>query len=118
MPHGHLVQIVGYGVVTAAAFGLTFAALARIGATHTAVVMTLEAASTVVLAGIALGEGISLVQALGGLSILTAAGLVALRVVGQPVEPLGKQSLFGVAKRQILLALQGLSQRHGAARQV
>ena len=54
---------------------LTFAALARIGASHTAVVMTLEAASTVVLAAIVLGEGISPAQALGGLAILAARRL-------------------------------------------
>jgi drug/metabolite transporter (DMT)-like permease len=75
-PRGHLLQIFGYGAVTAAAFGLTFAALARIGATHTAVVMTLEAASTVLLAGLVLGEGISTAQALGGLAILTAAAVI------------------------------------------
>lgn len=77
IPSGHLLQIVGYGAVTAAAFGLTFAALARIGATHTAVVMTLEAASTVLLAGLVLGEGISPAQALGGLTILTASAVIA-----------------------------------------
>ena len=77
MPSGHLLQIVGYGAVTAAAFGLTFAALARIGASHTAVVMTLEAVSTVVLAAIVLGEGISPAQALGGLAILAAAAVIA-----------------------------------------
>jgi drug/metabolite transporter (DMT)-like permease len=77
IPTGHLVQIVGYGAVTAAAFALTFAALARIGATHTAVVMTLEAASTVLLAGLVLGEGISPAQALGGVAILTAAVIIA-----------------------------------------
>jgi drug/metabolite transporter (DMT)-like permease len=76
IPRGHLVQIVGYGAVTAAAFGLTFAALARIGATHTAVVMTLEAAATVLLAAIVLGEGISPAQGLGGLAILTAAAVI------------------------------------------
>jgi drug/metabolite transporter (DMT)-like permease len=77
IPAGHLVQIVGYGAVTAAAFALTFAALARIGATQTAVVMTLEAAATVLLAGLVLGEGISSAQALGGLAILTAATVIA-----------------------------------------
>jgi drug/metabolite transporter (DMT)-like permease len=77
MPSGHLVQIVGYGAVTAAAFGLTFAALGRIGASHTAVVMTLEAAATVVLAGFVLGEGISSAQAFGGAAILVAAGIIA-----------------------------------------
>jgi drug/metabolite transporter (DMT)-like permease len=77
VPSGHLLQIVAYGAVTAAAFVLTFAALSRIGASHTAVVMTLEAASTVVLAAIILGEGISPAQALGGLAILAAAVVTA-----------------------------------------
>jgi drug/metabolite transporter (DMT)-like permease len=77
IPSGHLLQIACYGVVTAAAFGLTFAALARIGATHTAVVMTLEAASTVLLAGVVLGEGISAAQAAGGAAVLTAAAVIA-----------------------------------------
>jgi drug/metabolite transporter (DMT)-like permease len=77
LPSGHLLQIVGYGAVTAAAFGLTFAALARIGASHTAVVMTLEAASTVVIAAVMLGEGISAPQAFGGLAILGAAAVIA-----------------------------------------
>ena len=77
LPSGHLLQIVGYGAVTAAAFGLTFAALARIGASHTAVVMTLEAASTVVIAAVVLGEGVSPAQAVGGLAILAAAALIA-----------------------------------------
>jgi len=77
VPTGHLLQIVGYGAVTAAAFALTFAALARIGASHTAVVSTLEAASTVLLAGIALGEGITSAQAFGGAAILAAAALIA-----------------------------------------
>ena len=77
LPSGHLLQIVGYGVVTAAAFGLTFAALARIGSSHTAVVMTLEAASTVVMAAVVLGEGISAPQAFGGLAILGAEAVIA-----------------------------------------
>jgi len=77
VPTGHLLQIVGYGAVTAAAFALTFAALARIGTSHTAVVSTLEAASTVLLAGIALGEGITSAQAFGGAAILAAAALIA-----------------------------------------
>jgi len=77
VPSGHLVQLVAYGAVTAAAFVLTFAALSRIGPSQTAVVMTLEAASTVVLAAIFLGEGISFAQALGGLAILAAAAVIA-----------------------------------------
>jgi drug/metabolite transporter (DMT)-like permease len=77
LPSGHLLQLVGYGAATAAAFGLTFAALARIGASHTAVVSTLEAGSAVVLAAVALGEGISAAQALGGIAIVAAAAVIA-----------------------------------------
>jgi drug/metabolite transporter (DMT)-like permease len=102
IPRGHLLQIVGYGAVTAAAFGLTFAALARIGATHTAVVMTLEAASTVLLAGLVLGEGISTAQALGGVAILTAAAVIALS--HQTKSAPGVASL-----RTACLAIVGLS---------
>lgn len=76
-PSGHMLQLVGYGAATAAAFGLTFAALARIGASHTAVVSTLEAGSAVVLAAVALGEGISAAQALGGIAIVAAAAVIA-----------------------------------------
>jgi drug/metabolite transporter (DMT)-like permease len=104
IPRGHLLQIAAYGVVTAAAFGLTFAALARIGATHTAVVMTLEAASTVLLAGVVLGEGISVAQALGGAAILAAAVVIARsRWRGTGLAP-------GVARlRAARLAIVGLS---------
>jgi drug/metabolite transporter (DMT)-like permease len=76
-PGGHVLQIVAYGAVTAVAFSLTFAALSRIGASHTAVVMTLEAVSTVVLAGLLLGESISVGQACGGLAIVGAAAVIA-----------------------------------------
>jgi len=89
VPSGHLLQIVGYGAVTAAAFALTFAALARIGASHTAVVSTLEAASTVVLAGIVLGEGITSAQAFGGAAILAAAAIIA-RSHRQSAETAGR----------------------------
>lgn len=76
-PTGYAGQIIGYGVATAGAFGLTFAALARISASHTAVVSTIEALSTVLLAAAFLGEGISLPQAGGGLAILAAAAVIA-----------------------------------------
>jgi drug/metabolite transporter (DMT)-like permease len=76
-PSGHLLQIAAYGVATAVAFSLTFAALGRIGASQTAVVMTLEAVSTVVLAAVVLGEPVSLGQACGGLAIVGAAVVIA-----------------------------------------
>jgi drug/metabolite transporter (DMT)-like permease len=76
-PSGHLLQIAAYGVATAVAFSLTFAALSRIGCSKTAVVMTLEAVSTVVLAALALGEPVSVGQACGGLAIVGAAVVIA-----------------------------------------
>jgi drug/metabolite transporter (DMT)-like permease len=76
-PSGHLLQIAAYGVATAVAFSLTFAALSRIGASQTAVVMTLEAVSTVVLAALVLGESVSVGQACGGLAVIGAAAVIA-----------------------------------------
>jgi drug/metabolite transporter (DMT)-like permease len=76
-PSGHVLQLVAYGAVTAVAFSLTFAALSRIGASQTAVVMTLEAVSTVLLAALLLDESISVGQACGGLAIVAAAVVIA-----------------------------------------
>lgn len=65
------------GLATAAAFSLLFAALARLGASRTAVVMTLEALSGVVLAALLLGEVIGPVQLAGGAAILAATILIS-----------------------------------------
>lgn len=105
LPSGHLLQIVGYGAATAAAFGLTFAALARIGASHTAVVSTLEAASTVVLAGFVLGEGISAVQALGGVAVLAAAAVIARSHSRERPQNVRRMRRVGVQTRS--LAVRG-----------
>ena len=69
------------------AFSLTFAALSRIGASQTAVVMTLEAVSTVLLAALLLDESISIGQACGGLAIVAAAVVIAWsRAAGSVTE--------------------------------
>jgi drug/metabolite transporter (DMT)-like permease len=68
--------LVVYGAATAAAFALTFAALRRIGAARTAVVMTLEAVTAVVLGAVLLHEHITAAQVLGGAAILVAAALI------------------------------------------
>lgn len=68
--------MLGNGLATAAAFSLLFAALVRLGASRTAVVMTLEAFSAVVLGALLLGETIGPVQLAGGLGILVAVLLV------------------------------------------
>ena len=54
-----------------------FAALARLGARRTSVVMTLEAVFTVALAMVLLGEPLGLGQAVGGVCVLAATIVVA-----------------------------------------
>jgi drug/metabolite transporter (DMT)-like permease len=75
-PGGRWLLLAAYGVFTAAAFTLMFAALARLGARHTSIVMTLEAAFAVGLAALLLGEPLGAGQALGGAAVLAATGLV------------------------------------------
>jgi drug/metabolite transporter (DMT)-like permease len=69
--------MLGNGVATAAAFSLLFAALGRLGASRTAIVMTLEALSAVVLAALVLGETIGALQLVGGAAILAGTALIA-----------------------------------------
>jgi drug/metabolite transporter (DMT)-like permease len=71
--------LVVYGAATAAAFGLMFAALKRIGAARTAVVMTLEAVTAVVLGALFLHERITFTQVVGGAAILVAAATIGRR---------------------------------------
>ncbi|HUP85395.1 MAG TPA: DMT family transporter [Acidimicrobiales bacterium] len=78
--------MVANGVATASAFSLLFAALGRLGASRTAVVMTLEAASAVVLAAVLLGESISVVQLVGGAAILAATVLISTSKILSPIE--------------------------------
>jgi drug/metabolite transporter (DMT)-like permease len=75
-PGGRWALLVAYGVFTAAAFTLMFVALARLGARHTSIVMTLEAVFAVALATLLLGEPLGLGQALGGGAVLAATVLV------------------------------------------
>jgi len=75
-PSGHLLQLLLYGAATASAFALTFAALELIGASRTAVVMTLEAVTAVLLGGLILGERIHWAQLAGGAAILVAAATI------------------------------------------
>jgi drug/metabolite transporter (DMT)-like permease len=76
-PSGRGLELCAYGVATAAAFSLTFAAMQRAGATRVAVVMTLEAVSAVVFAAIFLGETLTVAQGAGGAAVLAAAVLIA-----------------------------------------
>jgi drug/metabolite transporter (DMT)-like permease len=82
-PLDDLGPLVLYGTFTAAAFGLTFAALSRIGAARTAVVMTLEAVTAVVLGAVFLDERVTAVQLIGGAAILLAAGTIGRHAAGR-----------------------------------
>jgi drug/metabolite transporter (DMT)-like permease len=88
-PRHDLGQLALYGVATAFAFSLTFAALARIGTARTSVVSTLEAFSAMVLAALFLGERITAAQLVGGAAILAAAGIIAMtsRTAPRPAPP-------------------------------
>jgi drug/metabolite transporter (DMT)-like permease len=80
-PSDRLLELVLYGAATAVAFTLTFAAMNLIGAARVAVVMTLEAVSSVIMAAVFLGESVRPGQALGGVMVLGAAIVIAR---GQP----------------------------------
>jgi drug/metabolite transporter (DMT)-like permease len=83
-PGGHWALLAAYGLFTAAAFTLMFAALARLGARHTSVVMTLEAVFAVALAVLLLGERVGPGQAVGGVCVLAATVVVTrTRAAGQ-----------------------------------
>lgn len=73
------------GLATAAAFSLMFAALGRLGPSRTAVVMTLEALSAVVLGALLLGEVIGPVQLAGGAAILAATVLISRTKTERPI---------------------------------
>lgn len=75
-PAGRWAPLLGYGVATAAAFWLTFAAMSRIGAGRTAVVMTLEAVTAAGIAAVVLGEQVGPLQVIGGAGVLVAAALI------------------------------------------
>ncbi|HUQ40281.1 MAG TPA: DMT family transporter [Acidimicrobiales bacterium] len=79
VPPGHWAQLALYGASTAVAFVCMFAALRVLGASRTAVVMTLEAVFAVFLAALVLDEPVHLLEAIGGIGILTGAILVSLR---------------------------------------
>lgn len=75
-PGDEWLQLAGYAAANAFAFGLMFAALRRIGATRTAVVLTFEVVASIVLAALFLGEELRLAQAMGGFLVLGGAILV------------------------------------------
>lgn len=76
-PTDRLAELALYGAATAIAFTLTFAAMNIIGAARVAVVMTLEAVSSVTMAAVFLGESVGAGQAVGGVMVLGAAVVIA-----------------------------------------
>jgi drug/metabolite transporter (DMT)-like permease len=96
-PSGYWPQMLVYGLATAAAFTLMFAALKRIGSSRTAVVMTLEAFFAIVLTAIFLGESVGVVQAVGGVAILGAAAIIGLSPTarGRPEGTVIRQEVAG-----------------------
>ena len=76
-PTDRLAELALYGAATAVAFTLTFAAMNLIGAARVAVVMTLEAASSAVMAAVFLDESVRAAQAVGGVMVLGAAIVIA-----------------------------------------
>lgn len=85
-PGGHWPVLVVYGAATALAFACIFAGLARLGASRTAVVMTLEAFVAVALGAAFLGEPLVAAQLVGGTAIVAAAAVIA-RSRPQAVAP-------------------------------
>lgn len=77
-PGDDWVALAGYAAANAVAFGLMFAALGRIGATRTAVVLTFEVVAAIVLAAVFLGERLEPAQAFGGFGVIGGAILVVL----------------------------------------
>jgi drug/metabolite transporter (DMT)-like permease len=82
VPQGAWPLLALNGGATALAFGLLYAALPRLGAGPTAVVMTLEAFVSVGLAALLLDERILPLQAVGGVGIIAATVLVASNASG------------------------------------
>lgn len=105
-PAGHWPLLVAYGVMTAAAFSLMFAAIARLGAGRAAVVMTLEAFFTVVLAGLFLGEAITLGQAVGGVGILAGTVIIGRTRASAP-RPVVRLPRAGAGQVALALKRQG-----------
>ena len=77
-PAGFWPRLVAIGVASAAAFGFLFAALPRIGATRTAVVLNVEPIAAVIFGTLFLAERLAPWQLAGGALVVTAAVVVAL----------------------------------------
>jgi drug/metabolite transporter (DMT)-like permease len=85
-PGERALELGAYGLANAAAFGCMFAALGRIGATRTAVVLNFEVVASVALAALLLSERLGPLQAVGAAAVVTGAVLAALVEGGDLVE--------------------------------
>jgi len=88
-PAGYWLWLALNALATASAFSFLFAALRRLGASRTSVVMTLEAFSAIVLSWLFLGETLGALQAVGGAAVLAAAALIALGRAREDARPRG-----------------------------
>lgn len=86
-PSGALLRLGLNGLATALAFALLYAALTRLGAGPTAVVMTMEAFVALVLAAAVLDEPVVALQVFGGVGILGGAALVSSGNTKAPPAP-------------------------------
>ena len=77
VPAPALLDALGLGVATAIAFGLLYAAIARIGSARTSVAAMVEPVTTVILAAVFLGERITWRVALGAALVLSALPVLA-----------------------------------------
>ena len=93
LPAGHRPLLAAYGLATALAFACMFAGLRRLGASRTAVVMTLEAFVAVALGAAFLGESLAVTQLVGGAAIVAAAVMVARAHHPVPPSPLLHESV-------------------------
>lgn len=77
--HGQAwLALIGVALIgTVVAVSTFFAALERLGPADTAVISTIEPVVSVVVAAVALGEEVSVLQGLGGMLVLMAVGVLA-----------------------------------------
>ena len=73
VPTGAWLRVAGAGTASAFAFGLLFAALGRIGASRTAIVLNVEAVAAIVLGALFLHEHLVPVQLLGAAAVIGVA---------------------------------------------
>lgn len=85
-PSGHWDALLGLGLARAAAFAFMFAALRRLGPTHTSVALTFEALFAILLAAAFIDEPVAALQLVGGTAILAAAVMIARSPEAEPVD--------------------------------